>query len=196
MRQRRTSPLVGAALPAFGGPRLPLQVVKPLASLPALQELLALSRACVIRKLLRMKQHKITQDVTRFGLPGTMFPKAARQVIADANVAPAIPARLQEVQDHAHRVPRKAIGGGDGIRTHDPLHAMQVLSQLSYSPTGRGGQIRTADLLAPIQARCQTALRPAAPPCTARKPACQGSWQGWQDLNPRPTVLETAALPD
>jgi hypothetical protein len=54
-------------------------------------------------------------------------------------------------------------GGGEGIRTLDPLHAMQVLSQLSYSPTGRDGRIRTADLLAPIQARCQTALRPE--PC-------------------------------
>ena len=27
------------------------------------------------------------------------------------------------------------IGGADGIRTHDPLNAIQVLFQLSYSPT-------------------------------------------------------------
>ncbi len=26
------------------------------------------------------------------------------------------------------------IGGGKGIRTPDPLHAMQVLYQLSYTP--------------------------------------------------------------
>ncbi len=26
------------------------------------------------------------------------------------------------------------IGGGDGDRTHDPFHAMEVLSQLSYAP--------------------------------------------------------------
>ena len=26
-------------------------------------------------------------------------------------------------------------GGADGVRTHDPLNAIQVLSQLSYSPT-------------------------------------------------------------
>ncbi|GEM_PF-3337087 len=26
------------------------------------------------------------------------------------------------------------IGGDDGDRTHDPLHAMEVLSQLSYVP--------------------------------------------------------------
>ncbi len=25
-------------------------------------------------------------------------------------------------------------GGGDGDRTHDPFHAMEVLSQLSYAP--------------------------------------------------------------
>ena len=28
------------------------------------------------------------------------------------------------------------IGGDDGNRTHDPLLAWQVLSQLSYTPTG------------------------------------------------------------
>lgn len=27
-------------------------------------------------------------------------------------------------------------GGGDGDRTHDPFHAMEVLSQLSYAPSG------------------------------------------------------------
>ena len=92
-------------------------------------------------------------------------------------------------------------GGGDGIRTHDPLHAMQVLSQLSYSPTGRDGRIRTGDLLAPIQARYQAALRPATAKSAQRgigrccKPELSRLWQGWQDLNPRPTVLETAALP-
>lgn len=75
---------------------------------------------------------------------------------------------------------------------------MQVLSQLSYSPTGRDGRTRTGGLLAPIQALCQTELRPVPPrlPKRIREPGCQGPWQGWQDLNPRPTVLETAALPD
>ena len=28
------------------------------------------------------------------------------------------------------------MGGGKGIRTPDPLHAMQVLYQLSYTPKG------------------------------------------------------------
>ena len=28
------------------------------------------------------------------------------------------------------------VGGDDGIRTHDPLLAGQVLSQLSYTPIG------------------------------------------------------------
>ena len=27
------------------------------------------------------------------------------------------------------------VGGGDGIRTHDPLRAKQMLSQLSYAPS-------------------------------------------------------------
>ena len=30
---------------------------------------------------------------------------------------------------------KSGIGGADGVRTHDPLNAIQVLSQLSYSPT-------------------------------------------------------------
>ena len=32
------------------------------------------------------------------------------------------------------RLLRLALGGDDGIRTHDPLLAGQVLSQLSYTP--------------------------------------------------------------
>ena len=32
------------------------------------------------------------------------------------------------------RVDRLRSGGDDGIRTHDPLLAGQVLSQLSYTP--------------------------------------------------------------
>ena len=32
------------------------------------------------------------------------------------------------------RNPRRIPGGDDGIRTHDPLLAGQVLSQLSYTP--------------------------------------------------------------
>ena len=31
-----------------------------------------------------------------------------------------------------------SVGGDDGIRTHDPLLAGQVLSQLSYTPTSMG----------------------------------------------------------
>ena len=34
--------------------------------------------------------------------------------------------------------PQLAAGGDDGIRTHDPLLAGQVLSQLSYTPIGLG----------------------------------------------------------
>ena len=30
------------------------------------------------------------------------------------------------------------LGGDDGVRTHDPLLAGQVLSQLSYTPIGLG----------------------------------------------------------
>ena len=32
------------------------------------------------------------------------------------------------------------IGGADGIRTHDPLNAIQVLFQLSYSPTPKSSE--------------------------------------------------------
>ena len=34
----------------------------------------------------------------------------------------------------AYYVRLLAVGGDDGIRTHDPLLAGQVLSQLSYTP--------------------------------------------------------------
>ena len=33
---------------------------------------------------------------------------------------------------------RGLFGGAEGTRTPDPLHAKQVLSQLSYSPTNCG----------------------------------------------------------
>ena len=33
---------------------------------------------------------------------------------------------------------RGFFGGAEGTRTPDPLHAKQVLSQLSYSPTNAG----------------------------------------------------------
>ena len=37
---------------------------------------------------------------------------------------------------HRSPVDRLRPGGDDGIRTHDPLLAGQVLSQLSYTPLG------------------------------------------------------------
>ena len=36
------------------------------------------------------------------------------------------------------RFPSCTFGGDDGNRTHDPLLAGQVLSQLSYTPIGLG----------------------------------------------------------
>ena len=38
----------------------------------------------------------------------------------------------------SHVLRRFATGGDDGIRTHDPLLAGQVLSQLSYTPISLG----------------------------------------------------------
>ena len=35
-------------------------------------------------------------------------------------------------------LPSSTFGGDDGNRTHDPLLAGQVLSQLSYTPIGLG----------------------------------------------------------
>ena len=42
----------------------------------------------------------------------------------------------------------KIIGGGERVRTDDPLRARQVLSQLSYTPNKVGGPgwTRTIDL--------------------------------------------------
>ena len=42
--------------------------------------------------------------------------------------------------------PSEGDGGARGTRTPDPLHAMQVLSQLSYSPTVRIGPLVGADI--------------------------------------------------
>ena len=44
--------------------------------------------------------------------------------------------RLREFSDQAAQRLCSKIGGDDGNRTHDPLLAGQVLSQLSYTPTG------------------------------------------------------------
>ena len=45
-----------------------------------------------------------------------------------------------------HLVP---FGGDDGIRTHDPLLAGQVLSQLSYTPVFYYGSVFPCGMLAP-----------------------------------------------
>ena len=42
--------------------------------------------------------------------------------------------------------PYLTIGGDDGIRTHDPLLAGQVLSQLSYTPVSRGFLVSSGTL--------------------------------------------------
>ena len=40
------------------------------------------------------------------------------------------------VDDDGQKQDSRTVGGGTGIRTPDPLHAMQVLYQLSYTPKG------------------------------------------------------------
>ncbi len=44
--------------------------------------------------------------------------------------------------------PSQIFGGGERVRTDDPLRARQVLSQLSYTPkkVGGPGWTRTSDL--------------------------------------------------
>ena len=48
----------------------------------------------------------------------------------------------------AQMPPSQIIGGGERVRTDDPLRARQVLSQLSYTPNRVGGPgwTRTSDL--------------------------------------------------
>src|SRR3954454_6873350 len=48
-----------------------------------------------------------------------------------------------------------AVGGATGTRTPDPLHAMQVLFQLSYSPTG-GRVYQRSDVAPSARWRCST----------------------------------------
>lgn len=60
------------------------------------------------------------------------------------------------------------------------------LNHTMCSSNGQGGGLRPRDLLLPEQARYQTALHPVR------------MWvqSGRKDLNPRPLVTETSALPD
>ena len=51
-------------------------------------------------------------------------------------------------------------GGGKRIRTADPLHAMQVLYQLSYTPEEKSKRIRTADPLHAMQVLYQLSYTP------------------------------------
>ena len=49
------------------------------------------------------------------------------------------------------RLPISSVGGDDGIRTHDPLLAGQVLSQLSYTPIFSGFAVSPSGLLKILQ---------------------------------------------
>jgi hypothetical protein len=68
------------------------------------------------------------------------------------------------------------IGGGKRDRTADLLHAMQALSQLSYTPAGQSGRKKqTANELAvlyradPMESLAEwTGLEPATPGVTGR----------------------------
>ena len=45
---------------------------------------------------------------------------------------------MRHYRGYPSRFPSCTFGGDDGNRTHDPLLAGQVLSQLSYTPIGLG----------------------------------------------------------
>ena len=74
-------------------------------------------------------------------------------------------------------------GGGEGTRTPDPLHAMQVLSQLSYSPTSfavvGAGRLELPTPGPPCQCSNQAELRPGL---------CYSVFK-WQRPHPRPNAL-------
>ncbi len=53
-----------------------------------------------------------------------------------ANPGVQLPVKPTDYGEHESRCGKVAHGGADGIRTRDPLLAKQVLSRLSYSPTG------------------------------------------------------------
>ena len=57
------------------------------------------------------------------------------------------------------RMPQLAAGGDDGIRTHDPLLAGQVLSQLSYTPIGGNCSTLVEQLCVGIDLSSRTVAR-------------------------------------
>ena len=59
--------------------------------------------------------------------------KQSIQEIRPAGFASRLPSYGEKLCDQL----RVWFGGAEGTRTPDPLHAKQVLSQLSYSPTNR-----------------------------------------------------------
>ena len=76
------------------------------------------------------------------------------------------------------------LGGGDRIRTDDPMLAEHVLSQLSYTPSpplGGGKRVRTDDLMLAKHALSQLSYTPSL-------------WWAREDLNLRPHAYQACAL--
>ena len=93
--------------------------------------------------------------------------------------------------------PRRRGGGATGTRTPDPLHAMQVLFQLSYSPTGRAVYQRPpGSRLDDVHARRRSARRgsPAEPDRLCHHPA--NDWvRRHQPRRERPVSSTVGAAP-
>ena len=93
--------------------------------------------------------------------------------------------------NHLATSPRsKKNGAEDEIRTRDFLLGKEAFYRWTTSACfGAGGEIWT-----PMNLR---SLAPQASASTSfRHPGELSSWQEWQESNPRPAVLETAALPN
>ena len=86
MCQRHTSPLVGIASPASGGPRLGLHFIQPLSSLTRLQEFLSLPCQVVIGKFFGVEDTNFFEELPTLCVLRAMFSQASGKVVGNTDI--------------------------------------------------------------------------------------------------------------
>jgi len=94
---RRESNAPEAHKPASGGPHWSLELVKPLAPLPALKESLPFSCGCVVGELFRIQQAEAPQDLPGSRATSTVLPQTPRQIVCNPDISLAFATALQNI---------------------------------------------------------------------------------------------------